>query len=191
MKRDGILFVLSGPSGVGKSTVREKLISELGLIYSISATTRAPRAGEKEGIDYEFITTEEFERRVKANEFVEWARVFGRGYGTPKIQLLVQIKKGNDVLLEIDVQGADQIRMLQSSLGVEIYYIFILPPSLEELRRRQQKRGSDSFVEIEKRFQWALVEISHAHEFDFVVVNKNVEETIGVITEFMKAARSA
>jgi guanylate kinase len=191
VKRRGILFVLSGPSGVGKSTIREKLISELGLIYSISATTRTPRIGESEGIDYEFITKEEFQRRVEANEFVEWAWVFGRGYGTPKKRLLDQVNKGSDSLLEIDVQGAKQIRQLQSSLGVEIYYIFLLPLSLNELRKRQQKRGSDSSAEIEKRFQEALVEISHAHESDLVVINEKVEDTVRIISEFIKAARTA
>ncbi len=191
MKRQGILFVLTGPSGVGKSTIREQLIANLGLVYSISATTRSPRPGEQDGVDYQFISKEEFERRVAHGEFIEWAWVFGRGYGTPKEPLLREIAQQRDVLLEIDVQGASQVRGLKESLPTTIYYIFVLPPSLRALKERQSKRASDTPEEINKRVQQALREISHAHEFDLVVINDNLDDAVRVISEFVQAAREA
>ncbi len=176
-----MLIVITGPSGCGKSTLANLMLEELeNLTFSVSYTTRKKRDTEIEGEDYHFVTTETFEKMIQDEMFVEWAVVHGNYYGTPR-SALERKEKSGDLLLDIDVQGADQIRKIHKE-GV---FVFILPPLFPELRKRLEKRGKDSESVIQKRLGVAREEIQRYREFDFVVINdeltKAVEELKSVI----------
>ena len=181
----GQIFVISGPSGVGKSTLRQKLVDELKLIYSISATTRAPREGEVDGIDYHFVSTSQFESDIAAGEYIEWANVFGNYYGTPQKPLLKNIEAGKHVVIEIDVQGAQQIRERNKDLNLPITYVFIAPPSLEDLKTRLLERDANSDQDMEKRLAEAEQEIAQSKHYNCVVVNDDLDEAFAEILDFM------
>ena len=170
----GVLFVFSGPSGVGKGTLKAKLFEEFAdrIAYSVSATTRGPREGEVDGKDYFFISRQEFERRVKNNEFLEHAEFAGNCYGTPRAYVEKLLDSGMNVVLEIDVQGALQVMKSMP----ECVSVFILPPSFEELEHRLRGRGTDDEASIARRLSNAASEIRQAHWFDAWIVNDNLDK---------------
>lgn len=172
MRKKGLLIVVSGPSGAGKGTICKALLEERPEIWvSVSATTRSPRAGEVDGKNYHFLSREVFEKMIKDNAFLEHAAVYDNLYGTPKKEALQRIDRGEDVLLEIDIQGALQVRE-QYPEGV---YVFILPPSMKELRNRIVGRGSETPESLETRFSSAIDEISYVRRYDYYIVNDEVE----------------
>ncbi len=182
----GNIVIISAPSGSGKSTlVRRLLASTRGLEFSISYTTRRPRAHEREGRDYFFITVAQFKRMIAAREFVEWANVYGHYYGTPRRQLVEARQAGKDILLDIDVQGHRKVRRQLP----EAISIFLLPPSFQELRRRLMRRHSDAPQTIEKRLAAAREEIRHWPEYDYIVVNDHVRQATGALRSILAAAR--
>lgn len=171
----GILFILSGPSGVGKGTVRQRLFEqETHLKYSVSATTREKRAGEQEGIDYFYTTKEQFEAMIQNGELLEHAQYVKNYYGTPRAYVEEQLEKGNDVFLEIEVQGALQVK----ENFPEGVFIFLFPPSLEELKNRIIGRGTESDELVRNRLKEAEKEISMMSEYDYVVVNDDVDQAV-------------
>ncbi len=181
----GLLVVLSGPSGVGKGTVRKALFEMEGhdLVYSISMTTRPPREGEIDGDDYYFVSKEEFERRIKADAFLEWAQFVGHYYGTPKDKVDEQLKQGKEVVLEIEVQGALQVREKMS----DAVFVFIAPPNKETLYRRLLRRGTESNETIQKRMDKAEREFPLAHKYDYIVVNDEVRNAADRILAIVRA----
>lgn len=173
--RPGELFIVSGPSGVGKGTIcKEVLKTESTVQLSVSATTREPREGEVHGVNYFFLSKEEFTERIENNEFLEYAEVFGNFYGTPIKPVEEKLNSGIDVLLEIDVQGAIRVKENYP----EGIFIFVLPPTLAELRRRLTNRGTDSPEVIEERLSKAMGEIKQMFEYDYFVVNDDLEEAV-------------
>ncbi len=179
------VFVITGPSGVGKGTLIRGLMERLpALELSVSATTRAPRAGERDGVDYHFMSREEFARRVAAGEFVEHADYAGRSYGTLRSELEARIAAGVPVVLEIEVQGARQVREALP----EAVQVFIAPPSREALRARLLARGTDDPEEVERRLQVAEQELAARSEFEHVVVNDRLEEALDQLTEIVGEA---
>lgn len=189
--RSGIVLILSGPSGSGKSTIYRKAIPELGNIeFSVSCTTRAPRPGETDGKDYYFISKERFLQLKSEQAFVESADVHGNCYGTLKSELLTRISRGIDVLLDIDVQGADQIRS-QCALSPELRkackFIFIAPPSMEELERRLRSRGTETEDVILRRLANAAGEMVRKDDYDFSIVNNDLE---CAVSEFISLVRT-
>jgi guanylate kinase len=182
----GNLFVIVAPSGTGKtSLVAELLKREAGMRLSISYTTRAPREGEVDGREYHFIGVAGFEKMIAAGDFLEHARVHGNYYGTSRSWIEREIAGDHDVLLEIDWQGAAQVRRLFPDL----VGMFILPPSIEELRRRLQGRGKDSAETIQRRLAGAREEISHVLEFEYIIVNDRFEQALEEILSVVRAAR--
>ena len=171
----GNLYIVAAPSGAGKTTlVRLLLAQEQQVHLSISYTTRAPRTGEQSGQDYHFVDADEFRGMIEREEFVEWATVHGNFYGTSKKWIADQLAAGRDVLLEIDWQGAQQVRLLfPAAIG-----IFILPPSMAELTRRLTGRGTDSQEVIERRLGAAQAEMRHVGEFDYVIINDQLEQAL-------------
>lgn len=169
MQKKGVLFVFSGPSGVGKGTLKAKLFEEFAnqIAYSVSATTRGPREGEVDGKDYFFITRQEFERRVQNNEFLEHAEFAGNCYGTPREYVNKLLDSGMNVVLEIDVQGALQVMKSMP----ECVSVFILPPSFEELERRLRGRGTETEEKICQRLETAKRELPYAPQYDYQIVN--------------------
>ena len=190
-KRRGILFIVSSPSGAGKSTIARKLLkSERGLEMSVSATTRPMRPGEVDGVDYHFVDTAKFKDMVANGEFLEWAHVFGHRYGTPHLPVEKALSEGRDVLFDIDWQGAQQLYQLA---GGDVVRVFIFPPSMEELERRLRLRGTDSDVVIDARMSRAAAEISHWDGYEYVLVNDDVEhcfEKVSVILASERLKRS-
>lgn len=185
-KRRGLLFVLSSPSGAGKSTIARMLMaSDDGIAMSVSATTRPMRPGEVDGQDYHFVTTEKFEEMVAAGEFLEWAHVFGHRYGTLKAEVRKTIEGGRDVLLDIDWQGTQQLKQVDP----DIVRVFILPPSMAELERRLKGRGTDSEDVIQRRMERAAAEISHWAEYDYVLINNDAEKCRELVHNILKAER--
>ena len=186
MQQSGILFVLSGPSGAGKGTICQELLRQIpNLQYSVSATTRKPRLGETNGINYWFKEKDEFEEMIKNDLLLEYAEVYGIYYGTPKEQVLKILKSGKNVVLEIDPQGAMQVK----AKFPEGVFIYILPPSLDELAARITKRGTDSKDSIKKRLAAATEEIQYALKYDYVVVNDKVETAVDSIATIISAEK--
>jgi guanylate kinase len=186
------VFVITGPSGVGKGTLIRGLMERLAdLELSVSATTRAPRPGERDGVDYHFLTREEFDRRVADGEFVEHADYAGRSYGTLRSELEDRVRAGSPVLLEIEVQGARQVRAAMP----EAVQVFIAPPSLPALRTRLIGRGTDDQEEVERRLQVAERELAAQPEFGHVVVNDRLDEALerlaGIVAAELDAPASA
>ncbi len=185
--RRGILFIVSSPSGAGKSTISRKLLAvEPGLEMSVSATTREPRPGEVDGKDYHFVSVDRFRAMVAANEFLEWAHVFGHRYGTPRDPVNKALAEGRDVLFDIDWQGAQQ---LYQQAGGDVIRVFIFPPSMEELERRLRARRTDSDEVISGRMARAAGEISHWDGYDYVLVNDDAEECYSKVRTILGAER--
>ena len=186
--RRGLLIILSSPSGAGKSTLTRQLRDwDPSLSFSVSATTRTPREGEVDGKDYHFLSEPEFQRQVANGDMLEHAHVFGNFYGSPRGPVQTAIEGGDDVLFDIDWQGAQQIQ--NSALGQHTLSIFILPPSIRELHRRLVKRGQDSAEVIAKRMRKSWDEISHWDAYDFVLVNDNLDDTEAKLRAILTAAR--
>lgn len=183
----GILFVVSSPSGGGKGTLIQRMLKKAPhLSYSVSFTTRAPRNGEVSGREYFFITPEEFERMVAANEFLEWAHVHGKLYGTSRSQVFREISEGRDIVLEVDVQGAASIRALMpDAVG-----IFILPPSFEVLRQRLLDRGTDSPEELNLRLRNAPRELKDYAAFQYLIINDDADRAADLLSAIVHAERA-
>jgi guanylate kinase len=185
--RRGLLIVLSSPSGAGKSTISRMLLkSDPEVRMSVSATTRPKRPGEVDDVDYHFVGDAEFDRMIASGEFVEWAPVFGYRYGTPKAPVKQALKDGRDILFDIDWQGTQQ---LHSAMGEDLVRIFILPPSMPELERRLRDRGTDPDSVIADRMQRAAGEISHWAEYDYVLVNADMDACLAKVQTIVAAER--
>jgi guanylate kinase len=185
--RRGIIFILSAPSGAGKTTLsRGALSTNLGLQASISLTTRVPRAGECDGVDYSFVTDEEFRRKLVAGELAEWARVFDASYGTPREPLQRAITSGIDILLDIDIQGARQIRQ---KFPRDAVTIFVLPPSFTELEGRLRRRGTEDEAQIGRRLMRARDEASAFPEYDYLIINSELNESLMQLEAVVRAER--
>ena len=186
--RRGLLIVLSSPSGAGKSTISRLLLAaDKEVSMSVSATTRPKRPLEKDGVDYHFVDDGEFDRMIAANEFVEWAHVFGHRYGTPKAPVKQALREGRDILFDIDWQGA---RQLEPDFGEHLVTIFLLPPSMGELERRLESRGQDSPAVIADRMRRAADEIDHWAEYDYVLVNNDMDACLAQVQAIVAAERS-
>jgi guanylate kinase len=183
----GILFVVSSPSGGGKGTLIQRVLKKVpNLSYSVSFTTREPRSGEVEGREYFFVTPEKFEQMVAANEFLEWAHVHGKLYGTARQQVIREIHEGRDIILEVDVQGAASVReLMQDSVS-----IFILPPSFEVLKRRLQGRGTDSPEALDLRLRNAPRELKDYSTFEYLIFNDDVDRAAEQMTAIVHAERA-
>lgn len=184
--RRGILFVISSPSGAGKTTLARRLAEREGLHFSVSYTTRAPRANERHGIDYNFVNNDEFSRMVEAQEFAEYAVVHGNRYGTAIATIDEAIEKGQDTLFDIDYQGGRQIKQKWTNDAV---LCFILPPSIQELERRLRQRATDSAETIARRLAMAHKELFHYSEYDYLVVNDQLEKAYDELRSIFVAAR--
>ncbi|MDY2794438.1 guanylate kinase [Peptostreptococcus porci] len=191
VKKKGLLIVISGPSGAGKGTICKKLVEKHEKInLSVSATTRKPREGEIEGVSYYYKSKSEFENMIDNDEFLEFAKIYENYYGTPKKTIFDEISKGNDVILEIEMQGAMQVKKSYP----ESVFVFILPPSLSELKSRIVGRGTETNAQIEMRFNSAYNEIKLVGEYDYFVFNNVVEKSVEdiekiIMSEKMKVIR--
>ena len=175
MRKKGLLIVISGPSGAGKGTIcTEWLRRHPETVLSVSVTTRPPRPGEKDGINYFFRTPEEFKKMTEENEFLEYAEVYGHYYGTPKKYVQKHLMAGQDVILEIDIQGAIQVKD-RFEKGV---FLFVVPPTMDELKKRITKRGTEGRDVILKRFHCAFEEINFVKRYNYIIVNDTVEEAV-------------
>lgn len=186
-RRHGILFVVSAPSGAGKSTLLNSLRQTPGFVYSISCTTRAPRPGEAEGEDYYFLSKAEFEARIARDEFIEFASVHGNYYGTLRQPVMENLEAGVDVLIDIDVQGAQRIRENDGAIRIGLADIFIMPPSLAELRRRLLKRGTETPEQIETRLSNAASEMEAWHAYKYTIITGSIEEDLVKFRAIMRA----
>lgn len=183
--RKGVALVICAPSGAGKTTLVKRLLSEFDTFaYSISYTTRAPRGQEVDGQDYHFVDRAEFERLAKQGFFAEWAEVHGNLYGTPMRTVLMNLDAGHDVLFDVDVQGAKQLHQGE----LPLHFVFVLPPSLEELTRRLQQRGTDSAEVVARRLENAYGELREAGWFDSLVVNDDLDQAYGELRSIYLAA---
>lgn len=183
----GLLIVISGPSGSGKGTICKKLIEEIQNIkVSVSATTRKPRVGEIDGKNYFFLDEDNFLNKIEKDEFIEYARVYGNYYGTLKNEVLKELENGKDIILEIDIQGALNVKKNYPN-GV---FIFILPPSIEELKNRIEGRGTDSKEVILKRMECVYEELNYAFQYDYVVLNDEVEIAVNKIKNIISAEKN-
>ena len=188
--RQGILFVVSAPSGAGKSTLCTALRTTRDFVYSVSCTTRAPRPGEIHGEDYHFLSVEEFQRHVAAGEFLEFAEVHGNYYGTLRENVVVHLREGIDVLIDIDTQGADSIRSRDDPfIRDALADVFIMPPNLAELRRRLVKRGTETPAQIERRLANAAGEMARWRDYRYTIISGSVEEDLAKFRAIMKAER--
>ncbi len=189
MTRRGLCLVIAAPSGAGKTSLTRRLLEvEPGLTLSVSVTTRAPRPGEQDGVHYHFIAQPEYDAMVRDGALLEWAGVFGRSYGSPRAPVEAALAAGRDVVFDIDWQGH---RQMQAALPGDVVGLFILPPSRAELERRLRGRGTDSDETIAKRMAQAWDEISHAAEFDHVLVNDDFDAALAGIRAVLQAARCA
>jgi guanylate kinase len=183
-----LLIVVSAPSGAGKTTICKRLIkTSPNLIFSISMTTRQPRDNEIDGCDYFFISVEEFKEGIKKGEFIEWAMVYGDYYGTPKKALDESLSSGMDVLLDLDIQGAMNIKKEYKDRAI---LIFIIPPFLEDLKARLSNRMTDTQEEIEKRLSFAKEELKNIHKYDYYVINDDISTTVGKLKSIITAEKS-
>ena len=187
LNRRGVLFVLSSPSGAGKTTIsRMMLEADKDIALSISATTRPPRPGEVDGVHYHFVDVDTFKQMAADGEFLEWAHVFGHRYGTPRAPVEALLAAGKDVLFDIDWQGAQQ---LYQEAGPDVVRVFVLPPTMEELERRLRSRGTDSDEVITARMERAANEISHWDGYDYVLINDHVEGCFDEVRAILRAER--
>ena len=187
LNRKGLLLVVSGPSGAGKGTICKALLNKNDQIkLSVSATTRKPRNGEVHGVNYFFIEKEEFTKMIENGEFLEYAQIYDNFYGTPKAAIIECLEKGQDVILEIEMQGASQIKEVYPE-GV---FIFVLPPSLEELKSRIVGRGTETQEEIEKRFSCAFEEINQIVNYDYFIVNEDIEKSVSDVEAIICAEKN-
>jgi guanylate kinase len=188
LHRRGLMFILSSPSGAGKTTIARRLLEEEGvrLKMSVSVTTRPMRPGEVEGRDYFFVDKARFDRMVEDDDFLEWAEVFGNCYGTPRAEVREGLKRGEDFLFDIDWQGTQQL--YQRAQG-DVVRVFLLPPSIGELERRLRSRGTDSDAVIQSRMDRARAEIGHWDAYDYVVINDDVEACFGKVRMILEAER--
>src|ERR1700742_817738 len=187
VERRGLMFVLSSPSGAGKTTLSRLLIERMpGLKMSVSATTRAKRPGEVHGQDYLFVDKARFEEMVKRNELLEWATVFENRYGTPRAPVEAALSKGEDVLFDIDWQGTQQLR---EKARADVVSVFILPPSALDLEKRLHSRAQDSDAVIRSRMSRDSHELSHWAEYDYIVINHDVDEAFAEVQSILKAER--
>lgn len=183
----GILFVVSSPSGGGKGTLIQRVLNKMSnLSYSVSFTTRAPRNGEVDGREYFFVTPDKFREMVAADEFLEWAQVHGKLYGTARRQVVREISAGRDIILEVDVQGAASVRALLA----DSVSIFILPPSFEVLRQRLEARGTDSPEELDLRLRNAPTELKDYAAFQYVIINDDADRAAEQMTAIVQAERA-
>ncbi len=186
--RRGLMFVLSSPSGAGKTTLSRALLAEdAGITMSVSATTRRPRPGEVDGVDYYFVNPDQFQSMVDENALLEWATVFGNRYGTPRAPVEAALAAGRDVLFDIDWQGTQQLQ--QADAASDLVRLFILPPTLGELERRLTSRNTDHPDVIAGRMARARDEISHWGEYDYILVNDDAETCLNEIRSILKAER--
>ena len=187
LNRKGLLLVVSGPSGAGKGTICKALLNKNDQIkLSVSATTRKPRNGEVHGVNYFFIEKEEFAKMIENGEFLEYAQIYDNFYGTPKAAIIECLEKGQDVILEIEMQGARQIKEVYPE-GV---FIFVLPPSLEELKSRIVGRGTETQEEMEKRFSCAFEEINQIVNYDYFIVNEDIEKSVSDVEAIICAEKN-
>jgi guanylate kinase len=185
MTNNGLLIVISGPSGAGKGTICKALSEDQDLWISVSATTRKPRNGEVDGVNYFFLSKQEFADKINEDDFFEYAEVYGNYYGTPKWKTLEAIYSGKDVVLEIDIQGALKVKQ-QYPEGV---FIFILPPSMEELKQRIIKRGTETEESLVRRFKSAYQEVNYISKYNYAVVNDTVENAVEKIKAILTAEK--
>ncbi|WP_341712557.1 guanylate kinase [Erythrobacter sp.] len=187
LARRGLMFILSSPSGAGKTTISRMLLeADPEIKLSVSVTTRPPRPGEIDGVHYYFVDDAEFDRMVEEDDFYEWATVFGYRYGTPKGRIRAALKEGQDFMFDIDWQGTQQLYQKDQQ---DVVRVFILPPSIAELRRRLESRAQDSDDVIDERMERARGEISHWDAYDYVVINEDVNACFAKVREILDAER--
>ena len=187
--RRGLCLVVAAPSGAGKSTILRHVLAEEPLLaLSVSATTRAPRPGEQEGVDYFFTDEAGFAAMVEADAMLEWATVFGRSYGTPRVPVEAALRAGRDVAFDIDWQGH---RLVRAAMPEDVVSVFIMPPSLDTLEQRLRARAGDTPEEIIRRMNEAQSELSHYDEFDHVVTNDRLEDAVAAVRKILAKARAA
>src|ERR1700677_4897107 len=187
VERRGLMFVLSSPSGAGKTTLSRLLIERMaGLRMSVSATTRPMRPGEVDGRDYLFVDQSRFKEMVQRNELLEWATVFDNSYGTPRAPVEAALSAGRDVLFDIDWQGTQQLR---EKARADVVSVFILPPSAADLEKRPHSRAQDSDAVIRSRMSRASHELSHGAEYDYIVINHYIDEAFAEVQSILKAER--
>ncbi|MDO4772631.1 MAG: guanylate kinase [Bacillota bacterium] len=186
MKNQGTLIVFSGPSGVGKGSICRKLKTiNPNAMVSVSATTRKPREGEVDGVDYFFLSREEFEQKIEENAFLEYSYHFGNYYGTPRAEVEKALERGHDVILEIETNGGALIR----EQGENAIFVFVLPPNLQELRRRIENRGSENKEEIVNRLKRAVKELDYINLYDYSIVNDDIDEAAEKLNMILNSAR--
>ncbi len=186
-KRRGLMLVLSSPSGAGKTTITRKLLErDKNLTISVSVTTRPPRPGEIDGVHYHFISKAEFDRMVAERELLEHAQVFGNWYGTPRQPVVTTLEDGHDIVADVDWQGTQQ---LKDSFGQHLVSVFVLPPSREELERRLRSRAQDSDEVVAQRMAKASEEMSHWHEYDYVILNTDLESSVAAVADILRVGR--
>lgn len=186
MGRRGLLVVISAPSGTGKGVLRRQLLREMpDLRFCVSVTSRPPRPGEQEGVDYYFVSPEEFQRRIQEEVFVEWAKVYGNYYGTPGLEIGEALERGEDVLLEKDVQGGRELRKKFPD-GI---FIFILPPRLESLEERLKGRGTESQGDLQRRLTAVKIELAELRNYDYLVINDEIDRAVQDLRAIIAAER--